>query len=385
MPFERVEFENDVAREATRASFNHYRDAWVKDRNLTYQGVNHVAMAAWDGGIFLSANDLKGARAAAGEIFALIEAMPEAERTSWDYATAGEALVGLGRHSEALEWYGRYGQGENSAFALAGTVRQLNQLWRAGEHDWGRLILAPLIGKLGELPGGSFSVSAEVLGGLAEVTQKQHESVLGEIGAHSYSWLQEGFEMAQSVAMIHKNGKPHGTGFVVRGRDLAPDLDDELLVVTNAHVVSDPPLEKAASPDEATVTFEILGRQQVTRRYSVSAIVWQSPPDQHDVSVLRLDAQLPAAVQPLRIASGLPRLQPALRASTSSVIPAVVRSVSRSRTICCSTTSSRSSPTPIVTRPAASTIALPRNMAAPAARSSTRAGALSACIMPADA
>jgi hypothetical protein len=149
-----------------------------------------------------------------------------------------------------------------------------------------------------------------VLGGLADVTQKQHESVLGEIGAQSYSWLQEGFQIAQSVAMIHKNGKPHGTGFVVRGRDLVPDLKDDLLVVTNAHVVSDPPLEKAASPNEATVTFEILGKQQVTSRYSVAAIVWQSPPDQHDVSVLRLDAQLPAAVRPLRIASGLPRLRP---------------------------------------------------------------------------
>jgi hypothetical protein len=160
------------------------------------------------------------------------------------------------------------------------------------------------------MPGGSFSVPAEVLGSLAKVTQKQHESVLGDIGARSYSWLQEGFEMAQSVAMIHKDGKPHGTGFVIRGRDLAPDLGDEMLVVTNAHVVGDPPLEKAASPVEATVTFEILGKQQATKRYGVSAIVWQSPPDQHDVTVLRLDPQLPAAVRPLRIASGLPQLQP---------------------------------------------------------------------------
>ena len=54
----------DVAREGTRASFNHYRDAWVKDRKnpLTYQGVNHVAVAAWDGGLALSAGDLEEPR-----------------------------------------------------------------------------------------------------------------------------------------------------------------------------------------------------------------------------------------------------------------------------------------------------------------------------------
>ncbi|WP_217578016.1 serine protease [Mesorhizobium sp. GbtcB19] len=299
---------DDVAREATRASFGHYRDAWVKDPNLTYQGVNHVAIAAWDGGLFLSDDELKGAKAAAGEIFALIEAKPKPEL--WDYATAGEALVGLGRHDEALKWYSYYAQRNPDVFALAGSVRQLNQLWRAGEHGWGRLILAPLIGMLGDLPGGGFSVPAEALGDLAAVSRAQHQNVLGNVGARSYSWLQEGFKMAQSVAMIHKNGEPHGTGFVVRGSDLAPHLGKELLVITNAHVVSDPPLEKAATPREATVTFEILGRQDKTRRYAVSEIVWQSPPDQHDVSVLRLDEQLPGDVQPLRIASSLPSLQP---------------------------------------------------------------------------
>lgn len=299
-----------VAREAIRASFGHYRDAWAEDHTLTYQGVNHVALAAWDGGFSLSAADLEGARAAAGQIVTLIEATPEADRQSWDYATAGEALLGLGRHQDALEWYGRYGQGEDSAFALAGTVRQLNQLWRAGEHEWGRRILAPLIGKLGELPGGSFSVSAKVLGSLAEISQEQHEAVLGDIGARSWGWLQEGFTIAQSVAMIHKNGQSHGTGFVVRGSDLAPHLGAELFVVTNAHVVSDPPIEKAASPDEAMVTFEILGRQGLTRRYAIAEIVWQSSPAEHDVSVLRLNETLPEAVRPLRIARGLPALQP---------------------------------------------------------------------------
>lgn len=299
---------NDVAREATLASFGHYRDAWVKNGKFTYQGVNHVAVAAWDNGLFLSAAALAGARAAARNIFDLIRGMPE--REPWDYASAGEALLGLGMYQEALEWYGEYGQREHGAFALAGTVRQLSQLWHAGDHEWGRPILAPLAGKLGQLPGGSFSVSAEVLGSLANVSQKQHESVLGVVGAHSYSWLQDGFTMAQSVAMIHKNGQPHGTGFAIRGSDLAPGLGTELLVVTNAHVVSDPPVEKAASPGEATVTFEILHRKQLTKRYAVVEIVWQSPPDQHDVSVLRLSEKLPESVEPLRIASGLPKLKP---------------------------------------------------------------------------
>ena len=301
---------NDVAREATHASFSHYRDAWIKDETLTYQGVNQVAVAAWDNGLFLSPAALEGARGAARRIFDLIKKTPKKERKPWDYASAGEALLGLGKYREALEWYSEYGKREDGAFALAGTVRQLNQLWHAGDHEWGRPILAPLAGKVGQLPGGSFSVSAEVLGSLANVSQKQHESVLGVVGARSYSWLQDGFTMAQSVAMIHKNGQPHGTGFAIRGSDLVPGLGNELLVVTNAHVVSHPPLERAASPNEATVTFEILHRQKQTKRYGVAEIVWQSPPDQHDVSVLRLSEKLPESVAPLRIASGLPQLKP---------------------------------------------------------------------------
>ena len=71
---------NDVAREATLASFGHYRDAWVKDERHFFQGVNHVAVAAWDNGLFLSPAALEGARAAAQSIFDLIKRVPEEKR-----------------------------------------------------------------------------------------------------------------------------------------------------------------------------------------------------------------------------------------------------------------------------------------------------------------
>lgn len=313
---------DDVAREATRESVRHYRDAWNKDNNLTWQGVNYVAVAAWDGGFALSRKDLAGAKVAARRVFETIEALPEAKRSSWDYASAGEALLGLGRYDEALRWFGEYALREHSAFALSGTMRQLNQLWRAEKSGWGRTILAGLVsqaigavvGERHRKEGGkddrppprkdSFSILPEKLETLSKVPKARQQAMMGkEAGLRSADWMDKGAAVARSIAMIRKNDSPHGTGFVVRGSDLEPSLGDGLFVVTNAHVVSDPPSEPAAGPSEAGVTLERSGGY-----FRIKEIAWQSPPDRHDISVLRLDQPLPQEVEPLSLATALPAL-----------------------------------------------------------------------------
>ena len=51
-------------------------------------------------------------------------------------------------------------------------------------------------------------------------------------------------------------GRGIGTGFPVRGGDLHPALGDELVVVTNAQVVSKLQDDGAIEPDQALITFE---------------------------------------------------------------------------------------------------------------------------------
>lgn len=298
----------EVAKRCIKHAFGHYRDAWWRDPANSYQGVNAVAIAAWDDGFALSQSDRETATAAAQRIFQLMENASPEKLTSWDYATAGEALLGLERFNEAVKWYAEYARREDSAFALAGTVRQLIQLWNIGSHPEGEGLLAPLLGKLGPMSGGSFSVSPEALESLASVAKAKHEALLGDAGALSYAWLQEGFARARAVALVHRSGRGHGTGFVVRGADLDPSLGDERLVVTNAHVVSNPPENNASHPDDATVTFELLERGDARTRHSVAEIVWQSPSSRHDVAVLRLNPRVPASIEPLHLRRRLPGL-----------------------------------------------------------------------------
>jgi V8-like Glu-specific endopeptidase len=88
-----------------------------------------------------------------------------------------------------------------------------------------------------------------------------------------------------------------GTGFLLRGGDLIPALGDEMVVVTNAHVISDPPEETALAPDEANITFEAAA-SPVTCTFA--RVLWQSGSDELDCCILRL-TEKPAGLAPLRI------------------------------------------------------------------------------------
>lgn len=306
----------EIAKNAIRSAFLHYSQAWMKNgAKFTYQGINMVAVGNWDerqgkGQHLLTTADHEGARAAALSIAEDLTSRSCHELENWDYAILGEAHLGAGNHDEALKWYGAYTKREGSAFALAGSARQLQQLWDADKHDWGENILAPMIGKLGMEAGGGFTVSPKALERLASVTKQQHQAVLGDVGTRTYSWLQEGLRAAKSVAIIFKDGAPHGTGFAVVGKELDPKLGDEIVVLTNAHVVSGIGYPDAAKPTEATVRFELI-HQEGLGPYSYNVdkkLIWESHPDEHDVAVLRLDPAVPSEQISERIYHELPEL-----------------------------------------------------------------------------
>jgi S1-C subfamily serine protease len=100
----------------------------------------------------------------------------------------------------------------------------------------------------------------------------------------------------------------HGTGFLMRARDLGLKRDglnpDELVVVTNHHVVNEEGSGEALRPESAEVVFEALSPPQ---RAEVAKVLWSSPPNLHDACVLQLQTQ-PAELKPLTAASALPVL-----------------------------------------------------------------------------
>ncbi len=297
---------DEIATKASRNSYESYKSVYDNDKNALYQGINQVAMAVWDRGLALEDSEISEALSSAKEILKVVEETTEEERPAWDLATAGEALIALGRNDEAVKWFKDYvAHYDTDAFALAGTIRQLTEVWRLGDDDGGQSLLAPLRARLLSLPGGSFSVSKNDVLAMAAIDQNEYEKVLGDVGAKTYTWMKMGFDVAESVTLIRQNGRGIGTGFLIRGKDLREDLGDELMVLTNSHVISDPPAADAAAPSEATVTFEGATDNNV---YEIDEIVWQSPPELHDASLLRLSPSIDNNVKPMRFSKNLPAL-----------------------------------------------------------------------------
>jgi V8-like Glu-specific endopeptidase len=87
----------------------------------------------------------------------------------------------------------------------------------------------------------------------------------------------------------------HGTGFLLKGSALCPGWSDDPVLITNAHVVSDDAkVSGALRPREVVVIFEVynleLGRQPPLQ-FKVDKILWSSPPDALDVSILGFKPQ----------------------------------------------------------------------------------------------
>jgi tetratricopeptide (TPR) repeat protein len=300
---------DQVAATALRKAYHSYRDVYSNDPDALYQGINAVALACWDRGLTLKNKERKSALQSAADILSRVKEKQTAGKVdTWDLAIAGEALIALGRNEEAVGWFGKYAH-KADAFALGGTVRQLKDLWKLDDTDEGRELLAPMRAQLLEKPGGEFSLSTEEMHRMASVPETSYEKVLGDTGPMTYTFMQNGFRTAQSVALIRQNGRGVGTGFLVKGSDLNAELGDELFVLTNAHVVSEPPIGKAAHYTEILVSFEV-AEPVKGQTFSVVEVVWQSPPDQHDAALLRLDTDLRGKLRPLKFSPNLPILNP---------------------------------------------------------------------------
>jgi len=298
-----------VAAKALRNAYQSYMDVYADDPDALYQGINTVALACWDRGLTLKAKERKSALQSAADILARVKQKDtDGQSSTSDLAIAGEALIALGREDEAIGWFGNYAH-KADAFLLGGTVRQLTDLWKLDDTTEGRELLAPMRAHLLEKPGGEFSLTSDDMHQMAAVSEASYEKVLGDIGAKTYTWMQNGFRTAESVALIRQNGRGIGTGFLVRGGDLNPDLGDELFILTNAHVVSDPPIGNAAHHSEVSVSFEVAPVVE-GKTYSVREVVWNSPPDQYDASLLRLDTDLNGKLKPLKFSPNLPLLNP---------------------------------------------------------------------------
>src|SRR5262249_18810188 len=137
----------------------------------------------------------------------------------------------------------------------------------------------------------------------------QLEAVLGPDGAKTWRWYKTGLERATAVCSIRaKLGGRVGTGWLVRADSLGRIPGEGLLMMTNFHVINAQGADKGITPDAAEIVFEAADD---TRIYLVKDIVWSSPPDRHDCTLVRLSEPVP--IIPLPLAKSLPLVEDTAR------------------------------------------------------------------------
>ena len=304
---------SDLARRALRQAIACYREVYDENpQKHLWHGVNLVALMhrARADGITIKGLPDPGAVASA-----IVEAVRDPQGRmveAWDYGSAAEACIALGDWDAATHWLEQYIADQSTdRFALAGTLRQLTEVWRftAETPEAGQLVVA-LRGALLSSRDGCLELTPSQLQHTAAALDKpgpRLERVLGTVGLQTITWLRTGMERARSVALIRgPGGRGIGTGFLVRGGDLHPALGDELVVVTNAHVVSELQDDGGIEPDQALITFEAQnGTAETPASYRVQKLLWGSPKQHLDASLLRLDPTVQGIV-PCPIAKSLP-------------------------------------------------------------------------------
>ena len=127
------------------------------------------------------------------------------------------------------------------------------------------------------------------IAGYESTTGEPLEKVLGRERFRGMNWWLTGLERCRAVARIENRfSDAIGTGFLVGGKQLSPELPD-LVLVTNGHVVP----EDLPYGDARAVFHGLVGDRASTRRsFDVVRWWWYQPSKAPglDVTILELDA-----------------------------------------------------------------------------------------------
>jgi V8-like Glu-specific endopeptidase len=264
-------------------------------RENLWQGINLASLIrrAEADGIVL--NGFPEAGKIASEILHYVGEKDEMqEAKTWDFATAMEACIVIDKGDEALAWANKYVNSSYAdAFEIGSTLRQLKELWRLNEDEGiGKKILPLLQAALLRKQGGAILLQPDELQKQRTADReyaKNLELVFGNASYKAFDWYLKGKDRCYPVARIGRTAfRGVGTGFLLEGKELHPDLKDEIVLLTNAHVVSNDQVFHNGSlkPEEAVVIFEALDKNTELR---IEKLYWTSPSNELDVSVLLFD------------------------------------------------------------------------------------------------
>jgi hypothetical protein len=291
-----------------------YRKPYEANPANTWHGVNLLALIANCRrlGIPLAAG--LDQRELATRLLATLRETPPHKRDEWYLPTLAEVTLGTEDRSLIEGTLREYAASPNvQAFQLRSTLRQFTTIWNVEDDERGRAMVNILRARLMQLPGGSLELSPPDVQKLREQPvpdRSQLEALLGKDGPKTYRWMQTGMTRALSVAAVRqKLAGRVGTGFLVRAQDFHLEPPDELLLLTNFHVVNLHGAVPGIRPEQAEVVFEA---SDANRSYNVVQIVRTSPVEQCDFSLLRLEGGV-TGIEPIPVAQALPAIEATAR------------------------------------------------------------------------
>lgn len=302
-----------VARDALKKAIAAYRAPFAASGN-PWHGVNLVALLERARGIGLRPPAGLDMPAIARQVIETLETTPPPQRDAWFLATLAEASLGLRDWSSTEGRVRQYVSApQTQAFHVASTLRQFTQIWNLEADPRGRTLVDLLRARLMQLQGAELRLApAELqrIGRQDAAPPFQLEAVLGPNGAQTYKWWKTGIERAAAVACVRQRlGARVGTGFLLRAGDLGRTPADELLVLTNFHVINPQGASPGLAPGDAEIVFEAVDANQA---YDIAEIVWHSTPDRHDAALLSLASPV-TGIAPLPVAAALPVLEDSAR------------------------------------------------------------------------
>ncbi len=298
-----------LAQQALAQSVAAYRQPYESDPKRYWHGVNLLALLDHAHRRGMQSPAPYEPRALATQLLEQLKQVPEKDRDEWYLASVAEASLGTRDWPLIEENLKQYVVAPGvREFHLKSTLRQFTEVWELGESTRGKVVLEIVRARLLQSNNANVEIAAH------EVNEKpadmsQYEAILGKEGMKTIEWWRTGMQRANSVAAIRQKEVDRvGTGFLVRAGDLGREPVDELLVLTNFHVANRDGLRGGLSAEQAEVVFEAV---DPNRKYPVTEILWESPEEECDAALLRVEGLGPP-LQPLKLAKGLPlRNQPA--------------------------------------------------------------------------
>jgi hypothetical protein len=294
-------------REYLHRAVRAYLDVYRQDEQRTWHGINAVALLARAGRDNIEfAPDVVGrVEDLARTVLDIVDAAPIPD--SWSEVVASEALIGLGRYTEAVERAEAFLETGPAAATIASFHGQLRNVWQLDTTMRPGAELLPMLrSALLSLDGGQVDVEADDVhrARLADLGHGRLEKVLGSDRYQSLTWYRSGLTRCRAVAQLQTiDKKCIGAGVVVAGSNLHPDLPP-LVLITSGHIIPE-----EVHPDDARAVFH--GYDDESHRsgeFRIARLWWYEPSQSPglDIAILELSGY-PADVSPAPLADTLPR------------------------------------------------------------------------------